>query len=82
MATLDEEWLGGPNKPIEEELIEEADWVWGQPEFVGSLVRTTSVMRSAAGEIRALRLLVKNQSKRIDDLEMELDNAYGEGEQS
>jgi hypothetical protein len=36
------------------------------------------VIVRAAGEVRALRLLVKNQSKRIDDLELELDNAYWE----
>jgi hypothetical protein len=73
MATLDEEWLGGDNKPVEERLEHEAEWIGGQPEFVGSQLYSISVMKEAAGEIRALRILVKHQSKRIDDLTKELD---------
>ena len=73
MATLDEEWLGGDNLPVEERLKNEAEWISGQPEFVGSQMYSISVMNEAAGEIRALRLLVKLQNKRIDDLMHEMD---------
>jgi hypothetical protein len=70
MATLDEEWLGGPNEPIEETLaaIRLTDLIRGQ-----DALQLYDVIVRAAGEIRALRLLVKNQSKRIDDLMHEAD---------
>jgi hypothetical protein len=75
MATLDEEWLGGPNEPIEDTLaaIRLTDLIRGQ-----DALQLYDVIVRAAGEIRALRLLVKNQSKRIDDLMHEID--FWEGE--
>jgi hypothetical protein len=75
MSTLDEEWLGGPNEPIEDTLaaIRLTDLMHGD-----DALQLYDVIVRAAGEVRALRLLVKNQSKRIDDLELELDNAYWE----
>jgi hypothetical protein len=75
MATLDEEWLGGPNKPIEELLTEVrlTDLFHGD-----TAMEVYDMITSAAGEIRALRLLVKNQNKRIDDLMHEVD--FWEGE--
>jgi hypothetical protein len=76
MTTLDEEWLGGDGRPVEERLAACSKYPYAQH------YPSRELVDEAAGEIRALRLLVKNQSKRIDDLEMELDNAYGEGEQS
>ena len=66
--TLDEEWLGGKNQPIEDDLLE-----WGIHDLRTDPAGAYSVIRHAAGEIRALRLLVKNQDKRIDELVQERD---------
>jgi hypothetical protein len=72
-STLDEEWLGGPNEPIEDTLtgISLANLVCCDV----NALKLYDVISRAAGEIRALRLHVKLYSKRIDDLEMELENA-------
>jgi hypothetical protein len=70
MATLDEEWLGGPNEPIEDTLaaIRLTDLMHGD-----DALKLYDVIVRAAGEIRALRILVKHQSRRIDDLMHEAD---------
>jgi hypothetical protein len=74
MPTLDDEWLGGPNEPIEETIskISLADLMQG-----GMSMQLRDVLVRAAGEIRALRLLNKYQGKRIDDLTKELDAMLG-----
>lgn len=74
MATLDEEWLGGDDKPVEQRLEE------CQVDPITFRVPSRELTMEAAGEIRALRLLVKNQSKRIDELMDEIEGygRYGE----
>jgi hypothetical protein len=70
MATLDEEWLG----KFEPDIVEKIDKAFSQiSQGTLSPHQLNSVLTDCKITIATLRMLVKHQDKRIDDLTKELD---------